>query len=110
MTSRSPISAQRLISAAEKNVVGLALPLKRNTSITILFHTQMLETIDNLLIPNARNEQLKNSLVKVARLFFCTSARRTYARVSPEGVARCALSELPDPGTKQLELIQQATA
>jgi putative membrane protein len=67
--------SHRLRSTAEKNIARLT-PMrglqfeKEYIDHEILFHTQMLETIDSVLIPNARNEQLKNSLVKVRPAFF----------------------------------------
>jgi putative membrane protein len=67
--------SQRLRSTAGKNLAkltsmrGLAFE-KEYIDHEVVFHTEMLETIDNVLIPNARNEQLKNSLVKVRPAFF----------------------------------------
>jgi putative membrane protein len=70
----NPVS-QRLRSTAEKNMAkltpmrGLAFE-KEYIDHEVVFHTDMLETIDKLLISNARNEQLKNSLAKVRPAFF----------------------------------------
>jgi putative membrane protein len=72
--AENPVT-QRLRSAAEKNVARLTplrgLAFEREyIDHEVVFHTHMLETIDDVLIPNARNEQLKNSLVKVRPAFF----------------------------------------
>lgn len=77
ITPRENAVSQGLKSSAEKNIVKLT-PLrgdefdKEYIDYEILFHENLLKIIDNELIHNVKDEQLKSSLVKARPLFFHT--------------------------------------
>ncbi|PTR16085.1 putative membrane protein [Nitrosospira sp. Nsp2] len=77
ITPRENTISQGLKSSADKNIARLK-PLrgeafdKEYINFEIPFHEHMLEMIDNELIHNVKNEQLKGALVKTRPLFFHT--------------------------------------
>ena len=77
ITPRENAISQGLKSSADKNIARLR-PLrgdafdKEYIDYEIPFHEHMLEMIDNELIHNVKNKQLKGALIKTRPLFFHT--------------------------------------
>ncbi len=77
ITPQENAVSQGLLSSAEKNIARLK-PLRSDAfnneyiDYEILFHKHILKLIDNDLLHNVKNEQLKGSLMKARPLFFHT--------------------------------------
>ena len=80
ITPRENAISQGLKSRADKNIAKLR-PLrgdafdKEYIDFEIPFHEHMLEMIDNELMHNVKNKQLKGALIKTRPLFFTPTSR-----------------------------------
>ena len=80
ITPRENANSQGLKSSADKNIARLR-PLrgdafdKEYIDSEIPFHEHMLEMIDNELMHNVKNKQLKGALIKTRPLFFTPTSR-----------------------------------